>query len=253
MKLDFFENVLISFVNNLSTRLMFFSRYTTKDNPIPVYYGGFGDSVYMVEKGKLNKVDDLSKEYIPRCVVALDGIEFDSGSRRLGLIDSNYIFEQSGFESKKIRSLKPIGYEISLGVQIACSDPIQMLKMVQYLQEAFRNPKYTIEFLSSGITSEAMTEIDLESIEMELNTSFNEEMSDVYPKLTMKVNIKGAYPNFGYYSLFDGGHGYDGFNKEAVHNFIDGDLDASKRITKVITTTKDKDTGEQLDQFEVTD
>ena len=253
MKLDFFENIIIAFVNDLSSRLMFFSRYMTKDNPLPVYYGGFGDAVYMVEKGKMNKTDDLSKEYIPRCVVAMDGIDFDSGSRRLGVIDSNYIFEQNGFESKKIRSLKPIGYEISLASQIICSDPIQLMKMTQYLQEAFRSPKYTIEFLSSGITSEAMCEIDLTSIDMELNTSFNEEMNDVYPKLTIKFTIKGAYPNFGYYSLFDGGHGYDGFNKDAVHNFVSNDLDASKRITKVITTTKDNDTGEQLDNFEVRD
>lgn len=253
MKLDFFENVLISFVNNLSNRLMFFSRYTTKRSPIPVYYGGFGDNVYMVEKGKMNKVDDLSREYIPRCVVAMDGLDFDSGSRRLGVIDSNYIFEQAGFESKKIRSLKPIGYEITLGTQIICSDPIQLLKMSQYLQEAFINPKFTIEFLSSGITSEAMCEIDLGSMDIELNTSFNDEMTDVYPKLTIKFTIKGAYPNFGYYSLFDGGHGYNGFNKDAVHNFLSNDLDASKTINKVITTTKDKDTGEQLDQFEVTD
>ena len=250
--LDFFKNLYITFSNEVSNRVMMFGRYSGGD--IPCYFANLGDNVYNTESGELTSRVDTKSEKVPRVVFLVESINFDNGARSLGNQESSYNIDIEGFQSKKIRDVKPIGFTSEIGATVTLSDFLQSLQFVQYLQESFRNQTFVFRFKYDGMICEANCFVDLSSLDIKTNTDFSEDYESMYPTIEIKFSVTGKYPNFGYYDLSNGGHGYNGYNKDGVITFIGGgDIDSNNKVKTVITKLKDSESGNLIDESIITD
>ncbi len=253
--LDFFKNCLTVASNTLANQMMFYARYLGKKN-FPIYIRNFGDKVYLSNDEGVNEEKDYKLDRVPRGVISLQGIKFPESTRTLGTQDSFYKLESAEIFSKKIRPMKVIGYEISINIQFTLPDGLNMLQFIQYLQEAFPNPITQFSFLGDGMTNDANMFLDVANPEIDLKIGTGDNPTDLYPTIETTATIRGAYPNFGFYDLRNGGHGYnqgtineDGqvvYDPSDIDDFTpNNDIDADSLVDKVIinTTVKSSEDG----------
>jgi hypothetical protein len=235
---DFIKNAITTSVNKLANRFMFYSgRYLNKKS-FPVYIRSTGDKVYMSIDEGVNEEKEYVLERVPRCVVSIGTIAFPESKRSLGRQDSVYKIEVLGVAGKKNRPMKTVGYRFGLKLRITMPDFVHTMQFIQYLQEAFVNPNIPFRFQSDGMENEGIMFVDVTEPNFDLKIGDGDDYEDMYPWVEIDVTLIGNYANFGFYDLATGGHGYNGYNNDAINDFIDnGDGDADKPVTKVTTNT----------------
>jgi len=253
-KLNLIQNCVTVAINTIANHVMFYTRYLEKKH-FPVYIRSTGDKVWLSKDYGVNEAQEYKLEQVPRCVMSITNVEFPESKRSLGRQDSFYKLEVAEMASKKARSMKVVGYEIEIKVQFVLPDFLHLISFVEFLQEAFIDPNIPISFQADGMTNNAVMYIDTTSPDMDLNIVDGFEQTDLYPTLETTIKIIGNKANFGMYKLSNGGHGYDGYNPDAVTDFVESnDLDADKVITKVTvnTTIEENDGTIGTDSYNVT-
>ena len=159
---------------------------------IPVVYGNMS----RVVAHHINKGDTYQNQRLPLFAVHLDDIEIDTEQRRNFHHKENInSYKANPTNPKTVNRLMGPAYIMQVSVSVYASSIRELLEIVEQVLLVF-NPRITIHVDSSVYNSNYITEINLDSIQNDIQYPMGTDSRIVMMTLGFSVPVRLSYPSY---------------------------------------------------------
>lgn len=170
-------------------------RYDHEINPdiglrrVKVVYGGMSRIVATI----LNKRDSFSNKTLPFIAFNLSGIEQDQENRKNNHHVDHVVYKDANGIHRAYERLMGPAYTMNIEVSIYASSADEMFSIMEQIMLIF-NPRVTIQVDNAIQNSDYITEIELESINNEINYPMGTDQRIVQQTMNFRVPVRLRYP-----------------------------------------------------------
>lgn len=157
---------------------------------VKVVYGSMSRIVASV----LNKRSAFTNNTLPMIAFNLASIERDIENKKTHHHEDHIVYKDGNDQRRAYRRLMGPAFTLSIDVSIYASSTDELFSILEQMLLIF-NPRVAIQVDNDVRNSDYITEIELESIQNEINYPLGTESRIVQQSMTFRVPVRLAYPS----------------------------------------------------------